>query len=1418
MTSSNQSPFTGKWLPLQAPEPQHSAPEIEAPETTHPAVRYEPIAPIMRLDQSEQERKPENEPPLFRRSPRNYIPAPKEEIEIKAPPAAEGKPTSSLITLLLPAILSTTGIVLSVFLISSGNWSYLAISLPMMLGSAAVGVISYFGERKNYRKRVEQRKASYQRYLQETRDRLESLVRRQGEAALSANPPLSECARRATARDRRLWERSPHAPDYLSIRLGTGTLPASFRVRAPDRPQALETDPLLEDAIRLGTTYQTVDSLPVQLSLVETGVAGFAGPRADLIALARTFLVQLSTHHAPDEVKVILLLPEAEADQWDWARWLPHAMWDEHRDRLIRCSPQGAHQILIEFSRSLQERKSLLESQRGTGVPAGTIIPALVFLFADFSLWSGIDAVGGTMIHQLITEGPALGAYSIFLAESSDRLIQACCAVVEVGPRRGMLKFMGSQPTMYGFKPDSISLEDAGTFARAMAPLRLQRLATASAQDLPKMVSILDVLGARRVEDLHLVENWAKYHPENSMAAPVGVLASGDVFELNMQDASRGGHGSHGLVAGGTGSGKTEFLQALVLSMAARFHPHEVVFAFLDFKGGDMIAPLRKLPHVVSEITNLDLEEVPRALISLEAEINRREKIFDDLRKRNQVEIRGLEDYMALRRAGKVTLDLPFLIIIVDEFTVLKQARSEDMDRFITIAVKGRSAGVRMILATQNPTGVVSGQVDANTRLRVCLRVNQKEHSTDILKRPDAASLKNAGNAYIKVGEGDLFQLIQAAYTGSPYDPDLDRNIYLGPDMHWIDLCGKRTPLNDSARAVSHKGRPSQIQAIVDHIARTAEQEVIHPLQGPWLEPLPHWLSLADVQRSGTIPANGSGGKAVQPLRPCIGLYDDPLRQEQGPLVLDFSQNGHLAVIGAPSTGKTTLLQTLVSALTQDHSPDAVHLYFLDFGGRSLKLFENLPHTGAIVLPEESERIDRLISLFLEEMETRKRTIGQFGLTSLAGYRVQNPGEAIPDLFLFIDNLPAFQTLYPEQVEQLAGIAGEGGKLGIHLVVSANTFLQVPVKLSSNIAMIVCLELNDPAEYSITVGQTDGMAPKHGVRGSGLFKAAPLPLLFQTALPAEGNNEQEVSQCLRALVQTRQAAWSGKCTRAVPVLRECIGLSELITPEHPGVKESMAGCPVPLGREITCPDLAPFQISLNDGPHFIITGAVQSGKTTLLQTWLVALAHRYSVEQVQFYIVSYGDLVLASLQKLPHTQAFIEEEDALRCCLEAIEQELNRRKAELGAARRVADGPVDDSKIAARWPALVLAMDDFDQFQRSAGDDQKALLAKLLKRRGSGFHAMIAGPVSEFSSGWGDLATALKELQSGFLLGTSEPDHLGVFNIKLPFGEAGKAVPTGRAFCARKGRYRVAQMATCLQDTLSMSEWLKIIMEQSQEG
>lgn len=1326
-------------------------------------------------------------PPEFSRSPRVRSPLPKGEVELSAPPTPLPMPGLSMLTM-LPMLVGVLPSVIG--MATTGNRSpliYVGWLAPSLVG-VLISVISYIVQKRSHKRQEQEQRRKYDAEMKAARAQLERWREQQRTALVGAAPPPAGCLARAEKLDAHLWERVPLDPDFLSLRLGLGAVPALFSAKlSRSGSLAPAQERLQQQAEQMVKEFATVTDVPICLPVEEAGVSGIVGPRSVVLNAVRSLVIQVTTHHSPDEVKLVALYPAEEAAEWEWMRWLPHIWTDDRQTRMLASNKAAAHRLLTDLLEFLNQRKLQLnmESSSAQRKP----LPYFLFIMADPRLLEN-----ERIQELLLQEGTKLGALPIYLAERRDQgLPKESRCIAELNAHQGQL-VRADLGTHLPFQSDSADTTLAEQFARVLAPIRLRRTAVAS--DIPTSVPLLSLLGVNRLEELDLLGRWEQNKPWESMAAPLGLRAGGEPLLIDLHERA---HGPHGLVAGATGAGKSELLQSLIGSLAVTFHPHELAFLLVDYKGGGMANFFKNLPHHAGTLTNLEGSLAKRALVAIQSELKRRQKTLA------QAGVNHIDDYHKLRRKGDQLSPLPRLVILVDEFAQLKMEQPDFIRELVGAIRVGRSLGVHLILATQKPAGVVDEQIWGNTRFRLCLRVERPEDSMEVLKRPEAASIRGKGRAYFQVGNGERFDLFQAAYSGLVYSPG-EMAAADPEEILLVEADGSRRSLTAQPKKRDQQAEgPTQLQALVAYLSDVCERAGIAPAPGPWVPELDQTVMPDALPREG-----GWDGEQWQPhsrwLEPTIGIYDAPDQQYKGPLSLGV-KDGHLAVFGAPGTGKSTFLQSLATALARDHSPLDLHIYALDFGGRSLSLLSGLPHVGAIITTDEAERVVRLFRFLLRELDERQQRFAKTGVSTFAAYR-STGAEPIPAILVLIDNYTAFAQAYQDEDDHLARLAALGATCGIYLVLTANSHMMIRARMSSNISSAITFQLADKSDYDIIVGRTNGIHPMP-FPGRGLVKGAP-PREFQCALPANGESEWDRGMALKTLAQSMRERWTGPYPHPIETLREVIPLRELLPTDVESPAEAPGALAVPAGVEVD--DLTPFRLDLRDGTHYLVTGPAESGKTTFLQAVALSLATALPPTQLEFYLVDGRGDSFGLLRRLPQVQdRYLRSSAELDAATVRLAAELDDRRRQLEEALSEDPG-LRLATFLSRLSTTVLLIDDYDLLRDSLQFETLSTLARLVRReRNLGVHLFLASSSSNVNKlAFGDeVIGSLKEMQIGFVLGSGDGSDLNLLGIQAAPSDVNKLLPPGQGYYTRRGRSRRIKVATPQAGDLSLHAWIE---------
>ncbi|MGN6327257.1 FtsK/SpoIIIE domain-containing protein [Pseudolysinimonas sp.] len=937
---------------------------------------------------------------------------------------------------------------------------FVALSPLLMAGNWVSQLIARRGQQKRAKKRFDE-------HLTRLTADMDAERVREHELRLREAPATTEVLDASVRRAPLLWTRRPEHWSFLNVRLGLGTMRSRNTIQEDRKPTSLPDYQARFDEVLAAN--REVEGVPIVDNLHDAGALGLAGPDATAAEAANALLVQLTGLHSPAEVVLAAAITPAWSEHLDWIKWLPHAASPQSPIEGVQLadSPASAAQLVSAIEGLVASRLAKRDAQRrgaaeqealalerganvgrdhadGTASP----IPAVILLISD-----DVPVDRGRLV-QLAELAADAGVFPIWLARDVASLPAVCRTFVELdadGAGRVGLVRLGE--TVDPVAVERVTAGAALDYARRLAPVIDAGAVVADSSDLPRTVSLVTLLGHDLVESSEaVIDRWRQnesIHDRTPGVAPRkrrpgklrAIIGSSGVDAMHLDLRTQG---PHALVGGTTGAGKSEFLQAWVLGMAAEYSPDRVTFLFVDYKGGSAFADCVSLPHCVGLVTDLSPHLVRRALTSLRAELHHREHLLN--RKK-------AKDLLELERRGDPDSP-PALVLVIDEFAALAGEVPEFVDGVVDIAQRGRSLGIHLIMATQRPAGVIKDNLRANTNMRVALRMADESDSDDVVGVKDAGGFDPGipGRGLAKTGPGRL-TMFQSGYAGGWTSREPERSnvevieLRFGGEVRWEEpRSGTPEPERDLG--------PTDQQRLVAQMIHAAGDAGIPAPRRPWLDQLATVYDLAKLHQ-----------RTDQEL--VMGVTDLPQSQEQRPVYFTPDVDGHLAIYGTGGSGKSTVLRSLAAAAAITPRGGPVQVYALDFGSGSLRMLETLPHVGAVIAGEDAERIVRLFRMLKDELEARGPLFAAHNASGIAEYR-RNSGDAQrARILLLIDGFPSFR----EDFEIPAGrsqwydvfrdILGEGRQLGIHVALTADRPGAVPASISSSIQRRVVLRLAD---------------------------------------------------------------------------------------------------------------------------------------------------------------------------------------------------------------------------------------------------------------------------------------------------------------------------------------------------------------------
>lgn len=1233
----------------------------------------------------------------FHRSPRNITPLETDPIEIEAPPEPrqmQKKPLFLVIgpsfTMAIPMLLGTVMAIYSTQLSGGASGAFLYTGIITAVGSAALGVfwaiVNLKYEKKTTDEAEKHRFEAYSAYLIKQVDTIKEKYLRSRQTLLELYPDAQTCA--SYGKDHTaLWSRNRSHEDFLVHRLGLGNFSFQIPIDVPKERFSLSMDNLKEKPAVIKQEYKTLYDVPVRVDLWAHHLIGLIGGsgKQGALDIMHILSAQIAANNSYTDVKLVYIYDGSVSSQeWEFAKWFPHVWSEDKKTRYVASSKEEASDVFYELVKIFR-MKAEEEKPQKKQVPK----PYYIMFVAN----PGV--LEGELITKYIYDSQDFGGLTTFImAESYEQLPNLCEYVIQKDEIfQGAYELADVQRQSIEF--DQLSREKLDRMSRTLSGIEVKEVEKGG--DIPNALTFLEMYHVNRPEDLHAQELWRKNRNYENMKAAVGLKAGGELCYLDVHEKY---HGPHGLVAGTTGSGKSETLQTYMLSLALNFSPDDINFFIIDYKGGGMANLFEGLPHMIGQISNLSGNQVRRAMVSIKSENKRRQRIF------NENNVNNINLYTKLYKNGEAAIPVPHLFIIIDEFAELKREESDFMKELISVAQVGRSLGVHLILATQKPSGTVDDNIWSNSKFRMCLRVQDRQDSNDMLHKPDAAYITQAGRCYLQVGNDEIYELFQSAYSGAVYDENTksqkeelasmisltgkaaligsnlkrkqqaeqrfiwifnlvqimlqvaadrnqiieelaessDRMKALYAKLAYFQVNYPETDYNASRldellqvysgiskligggenKDIENEVREllkyadennvklpdqkmkTQLEAMVEYLARTAEENGYHYSFQLWMPLLPDCLYLDQLAGYSDHVYDGKNWpKALKEwtLEVPVGLCDDPVNQAQIPLVLSFSENGHHAFCGMIVSGKSTLLQTLVYGLIHRYSPEYVNIYAIDYSSHMLSAFEKAPHVGGVIYEEDTEKMNKFFHMIQEMLDSRKK---MFKGGNYSQY-VRANGVVIPAVIVAIDNYASFREKTDNRYEEvMMHLAHDGVSYGIFLVIAAGGFgvTEIQSKVGDHIKTVVCLQMNDKFQYcdALRTASVDVM-PEANVKGRGLAMVGDRLLEFQTALSQKADDDYKRMECIVNVCSQMAENWKGPCAKQIPVIPEKPLWSEFETLQE--VKEMLADDRrLPLGYDME--NASAYGVDLSKIYCYLISGKARTGKTNAMKALIYA--------------------------------------------------------------------------------------------------------------------------------------------------------------------------------------------------------------------
>ncbi|MCR5144635.1 MAG: type VII secretion protein EssC [Lachnospiraceae bacterium] len=1025
-----------------------------------------------------------NYPNFIRNTRVKYI-LDEEDIEILDPPSKPEKPKNNILMNLLPSLGMLIAAGIMAYMGGTTMLIFSGISAGMAILTTVVGVIQ---GKKEYIQGLKKREDKYIAYISHKRSEIEKArkIELENISNIYRDKEINEQKFKEFSSD--LFDRERADQDFLHVLIGRGTVDACKKIKYK-KAEKLEVDDALQMLPqKLCDDLKMINDAPIICDFKSSNAVGIIGDEDFRHYLLNDIVFDICARQFYTDVKLFFIMDSSNKMVASDFRLLPNVTNTIESIKNIVCDEESKNAVFEFIYNELTRRINNKEQE---------YINYVLFFYDLYGFASH-------PISKFVNCASELGVTFVFFSQKSSEIPQGCDYLIsQIDKENAELIDTTNISLNKSFCFYKIESNVIRNMSSKLAPVKAEEISLEGT--LTKNIDLYSMLNIISADDLDLKNRWGQTRVYKSMAAPIGVSKNGIIY-LDLHDKA---HGPHGLVAGTTGSGKSEILQSYILSVATLFHPYEIAFLIIDFKGGGMVNQFKDLPHLLGAITNIDGKEIDRSLKSIKAELQKRQRLFAE------AEVNHIDKYIQKYKEKKVKDALPHLVIIVDEFAELKAEQPDFMKELISTARIGRSLGVHLILATQKPAGQVDEQIWSNSRFKLCLKVQGPEDSNEVLKSPLAAEIKEPGRAYFQVGNNEIFELIQSAYSGA--SAQIDDSSIKEYSIYELELSGKKKKIFEQKCLEGDKKGKNQLEEIVEYVSRYCKNEGIKKLPDICVKALDSKIEYRDV---------------IGTSQYFLGIYDDPDNQYQGEMPIDID-NKNTFVVGSSQYGKTNIIQLFIKQIALKKKVTEANIYILDFGSLVLKNFEDLNHVGGVVCPTDDEKLKNLFKLIQEEIYNRREKMVSVGVSSFSSY-LEAGYTDLPHIYIFVDNLTALIELYLENDETFLGIIRESIAVGVSIVVVNSNTNGVGYRYLSNFANKIALYCNDSNEYGNVFDHID--VKPEDIPGRAILEYDNRLLECQTYIAFEGEKEIDRVRSIHDFIEKINEDSEGVVAKKIPYI------------------------------------------------------------------------------------------------------------------------------------------------------------------------------------------------------------------------------------------------------------------------------------------
>ena len=1257
---------------------------------------------------------------------------PSGEIRLQAPPELDRSEGASGVMMNAIPMLGSLG---SIVLVASmgagggGGRSYIAAGM-FLFATLGFIVVQIDRQRKQRAQSVTGSRTEYLRYLSSVRTVAREAAAQQRRALTWQHPEPASLPALAEERSR-VWERGAGDPTFLHVRYGVCSQELALRLVPPESAPIDQVDPAAASALhRLLVVHRNQPDLPASLDLRAFDRIEVCGSEASARGLARALLCSATAFHSPEQLVVAVLAGERQLAHWDWVKWLPHA----HSARVTDAV--GPRRMVAT---SLDELADLLPPDLADrprfGADERPAVPHVLLLLDGADLPPGNhvvppDGLHGVTVVDLPSRWDELeDATRLRLAILDDPAARTDGPTRAVTPGTVALEAVRVREEPVRARGDQCDLATAEAFARRLTALHTVTAGSgvpddAAPLELSGSTDFMDLLGLGDVHAFDADAAWRPRPARDRLRVPIGVGEGGLPAHLDLKESAQQGMGPHGLVIGATGSGKSEFLRTLVLGLAMTHSPEQLNMVLVDFKGGATFAGMSDMPHVSAVITNLsqELTLVDRMQDALSGEMVRRQELL-----REAGNFASVRDYEKARAAGEDLAPLPSLFVVVDEFSEMLSAKPEFIDLFVAIGRLGRSLGIHLLLASQRlEEGRLRG-LESHLSYRVGLRTFSAQESRAVLGVPDAYELPAVpGLGYLKP-DPTTMQRFKAAYVSGPPSGRAPVPRDEGGHVRGIlpFTVASVRPLEQEPDVTPEPVAPqptSDVSLLDLAVRRMAGRgPAAHQV---WLPPLeePDTLDglFGDLVEDPALGLHSPSWRALGGLTVPLGTVDRPREQRRDTLTVDLSgAAGHVAVVGGPRSGKSTLLRTIVASASLVTTPQESQFFVLDFGGGTFAPLADFPHVAGVGTRSEPDVVRRILAEVTGVVDRREAYFREHGIDSIETYRARRregrADDGFGDVFLVVDGWSTLRADFDDLELEIQQLAGRGLTFGLHVVAGAARWSDFRAAMRDVFGTRLELRLGDHVDSEID-RKLAALVPT-GRPGRGLVQSK---LHFLGALPRIDATPtgHDLGDGVDDLVRRVGAAWQGPAGPKLRLLPGRIDLDDVRRMAGADSGAAPVGGPLLLGVDER--ELAPLVLDVDAEPHLLVLGDGQSGKSALLRSYVQEVARTRSAAEAQVVAVDYRRSLLGEVPEghlLQYLTSAQQATPALRDLAAYLEQ-------------RTPGPDVTPEQLRNRswWQGaeVFVVVDDYDLVATQQSSPLAPLQPLLAQARDVGLHVVVA--------------------------------------------------------------------------------------------